>query len=387
MRFLFGWKKRPWFAVNRVLVLASSVGIAACGEPQAPLPDAPSLVRFPYEAFPIPIDNAPTLGRLELGRLLFFDPILSDSGKVACASCHHPDQAMSDGLPVSAALGDPAGGDLPRSSPTIFNVRFQHSQFWDGRATSLEDLAAQPIENARELASSVPKVLARLSQVPEYQQRFADSYDGLNESALRRALAAFTGSITANQAPVDRYLAGDASALSADAKAGFGLFFGKARCSRCHYLPLFSGTEGPSFTSTEFRITGVPERGAAPLRLTTDPGRAGVEGVSGPGLLHAFKAPTLRNIAYTAPYMHNGALTTLEEVVAFYVQCSAGKLPYAVPDLDFVLAQGPMQLSDAEQKQLVIFMKEGLTDLSQQPVPPSRVPSGLAVGGTLPPRR
>ena len=85
--------------------------------------------------------------------------------------------------------------------------------------------------------------------------------------------------------------------------------------------------------------------------------------------------------------MHNGALTTLEEVVAFYVQCSAGKLPYAVPDLDFVLAQGPMQLSDAEQRQLVIFMKEGLTDLSQQPVPPSRVPSGLAVGGTLPPRR
>lgn len=108
--------------------LASALLVPACGPPASTAPPAQSLVRFPYDAFPTPLDNQPSAERTELGRLLFFDPILSANKKVSCGSCHHPDHAMADGLPVGAALGDPAGGELPRSSPTIFNVRFQHFQ-------------------------------------------------------------------------------------------------------------------------------------------------------------------------------------------------------------------------------------------------------------------
>jgi cytochrome c peroxidase len=374
----------------RVGLLASLLVAVGCGSPASgpAAPIAQSLTRFPYDAFPIPLDNQPTPQRIELGRLLFFDPILSGNQRVSCGSCHHPDAAMGDGLPVGAALGDPAGGELPRSSPTIFNARFQHSQFWDGRAGSLEDLAAQPIANQRELASSVPQVLTRLQGVPEYVQRFSDAYGALDEHALRRAIAAFVREVTANDAPVDRYLAGDEAALSARARAGFGLFFGKARCSRCHYLPLFAGTEGPSFSTTEFRVTGVPERGSAPLRMTTDRGRAAVEGQSDPVFEHAFKAPTLRNIAQTAPYMHNGALKTLEEVVDFYNTVTSPSLRgYEVPGLDFVLALGPIDLSADEKGALVAFLREGLTDLSKMPQVPAAVPSGLVPVGTLPPKQ
>lgn len=371
----------------RVGLLASLLAASGCGSPPA-APVAQSLTRFPYEAFPIPLDNQPTPQRIELGRLLFFDPILSGSQRVSCGSCHHPDAAMGDALPVGAALGDPAGGSLPRSSPTIFNARFQHSQFWDGRASSLEDLAAQPIANPRELASSVPEVLARLQGVPEYVQRFRDSYGALDEHALRRAIAAFVREVTANDAPVDRYLAGDEAALSARARVGFGLFFGKARCSRCHYVPLFAGTEGPSFSTTEFRVTGVPERGSLPLRMTTDRGRAAVEEQPDPAFEHAFKAPTLRNIAQTAPYMHNGALQTLEEVVDFYNTITSSSLRgYEVPGLDFVLGLGPLDLSADEKGALVTFLREGLTDLSKMPAVPAAVPSGLVPVGTLPPKR
>jgi cytochrome c peroxidase len=368
--------------------IASALLLSACGPPPSSAPPAQSLVRFPYDAFPIPLDNQPTPERVELGRLLFFDPLLSGNQKTSCGSCHHPDHAMADGLPVGAALGDPAGGELPRSSPTIFNVRFQHFQFWDGRANSLEDLALQPVENQRELASSVPEVISRLQQVPEYVERFGKTYGPIDDHSLRRAIASFLREVTANEAPVDRYLAGDDTAMSQEARAGFSLFFGKARCSRCHYLPLFAGTEGPTFTATEFRVTGVPERGTTPLRMTADRGRAAIEKEPAPALEHAFKAPTLRNIAHTAPYMHNGAFSTLSQVVDFYDTITApGQRVYDVPEMDFVLALGPMNLSAAEKRALVTFLTEGLTDLSKMPQVPAAVPSGLPPVGILPPAR
>lgn len=348
--------------------------------PAAPM--GQSIVRFPYEAFPLPLDNQETPERVELGRLLFFDPLLSGSRRVACASCHVSALGTADGRALGAALGDPAGGDLPRASMVMYNVRFQHAQFWDGRAATLEELVSAPIENARELNSSVPAVLEALAGVPEYGRRFAAAYGALDERALRRAVAAFLRSITANEAPVDRYLAGDEGALSPGAAAGLGLFFGKARCSRCHYLPLFAGTEGPAFAVTEFRVTGVPardERGRPAARLDEDLGRG--EHDPDPDLRHAFKAPTLRNIARTAPYMHNGVFATLEEVVDFYDRGGGPGLGYEVPNLDFVLRPGPMRLSEAEKGQIVQFLREGLGDESRAPQAPAEVPSGLRPGG------
>lgn len=366
-----------------VLAAAFAIGPAlyACGQPAAP-PPGRNLYRIPYEAFPIPSDNLPSPERLELGRLLFFDPVLSANHKVACATCHQPQLALADGLPVGAALADPSGGDLPRGSPTIFNIRFQHSLFWDGRARSAEDLALQPIQNPKEMGNTLDGALAALSAVAEYRERFARAYGSLDASALQRAIGGFIASVTANDTPVDRYLAGDSAALSAEAIAGFNLYFGKARCSRCHYLPLFAGTEGPSFDQTEFRVTGVPERGVYPPRLTPDLGRAAVAGVAAaPGTLHAFKAPTLRNIAHTAPYMHNGALATLEQVVDFYDKGAGPGQGYAVPNLDPVMSQGPIGLSAPEKSALLLFLREGLTDLSSLPAAPDAVPSGLTVGG------
>ncbi len=364
------------------LGIAASVG---CGSVPAP-PLGQSLTRFPEDAFPHPADNQPTPARVELGRLLFFDPVLSANRKVACASCHLPERALADSRHVGAALAVPTGGVLPRSTPTVFNVRFQHSQFWDGRADSLEALALMPVENELEMGSSREKAVADVAAVPGYQTLFQDAYaSDVNESALRRAIASFLRSVTANQAPVDKYLAGDERALSSDATQGFNLFFGKARCSRCHYLPLFAGTEGPSFVVTEFRITGIPERGKE--QLTRDVGRAGVSGLpesEASELRHAFKAPTLRNIDKTAPYMHNGAFDTLEQVLDFYDRGPEAR-GYTVPNLDFVMQPGPLNLSVDEKRQLLVFLREGLTDLSSLPGVPSSVPSGLVPGGTPPP--
>ncbi len=373
---------------TRLALLASTLltlGSVGCGRSPAPLLGQ-SLTRFPEDAFPIPADNQPSPERIDLGRLLFFDPILSQNRRVACGSCHLPERALADGRHVGAALAQVAGGVLPRSTPTIFNVRFQHSQFWDGRADSLETLALMPVENALEMGSSREQAVRDVAAVPAYVSLFRAAYNSeVDEHALRRAIASFLRSVTANASPADRYLAGDEAALSPDATSGFNLFFGKARCSRCHYLPLFAGTEGPSFVATEFRITGVPERGQAVL--TRDPGRGGVTGLPDSEaieLRHAFKAPTLRNIDKTAPYMHNGAFDTLEQVIDFYDRGPEAR-GYTVPNLDVVMQPGPLSLSSDEKRQLVTFLREGLSDLSQVPALPTSVPSGLVPGGSPPP--
>lgn len=366
--------------MNRSLTLSHafllSLGglLSGCGNAPIP-PQGLSLVRIPEEVFADPANNVLHPERIELGRLLFFDPILSESGKVSCSSCHHPEKGMSDGLPVGRALADPRGGDLPRSSPSIFDVRYQFAQFWDGRAATLEDQALLPIENPREMGSSIPKALGRVAAIPEYQSRFAAAYGELTETSLARAIAAFGRSVIANDAPVDRYLKGDATALSKDAVAGFDVYFGKAHCSFCHYVPLFNGVEGPEFESTRFRVTGVPERGL--MQLTKDIGREEV--TRDPRHRHAFKTPTLRNVAHTAPYMHNGAFATLEQVIDFYDQGAGAGQVYSVENIDSRLRTGALHLTAQEKQQLVVFLTEGLTDLSKLPQVPSRVPSGLAI--------
>jgi len=364
---------------NRVIpaaFLLAPLGLLfGCGTPAAP-PLGLSLVRIPEQVFADPPDNVSTPERVELGRLLFFDPILSENGKIACASCHHPDKAMSDGLPVSAALADPKGGFLTRASPSIFDTRYQFAQFWDGRVATLENQALLPIENPREMGSTIPKAMARVSAVAEYRDRFAAAYGELTESSMQRAIAAFGRSLTANSAPVDRFLAGDSAALSSAATAGFNLYYGKARCSFCHYVPLFNGVEGPEFASSRFRVTGVPERGLN--ELTRDIGRQ--EFTLDPRDRHAFKTPTLRNVAETAPYMHNGAFDTLEQVIDFYNQGAGAGQAYTVDNIDSRLRSGPLGLTAEEKVQLLAFLREGLTDSSRRPQVPARVPSGLPVG-------
>lgn len=301
-----------------------------------------------------PIDNPTTEARAELGRLLFYDPVLSENNDVSCASCHHPDLGFSDGLPT--AIGPT--GNLARNTPTLWNVGYAEHLFWDGRLDSLEEQAGFPLTHPDEMGvRNTEALLAELAAIPAYGDGFADAFDGepLDISQVERALAAFQRTLISNNSPFDRYAAGDFNALTAQQRRGLGLFrSGATRCFECH--------SAPTFASDTFRIIGVP---------SDDPGRAAVvdDGVSG-----AFKVPTLRNIALTAPYMHNGSMATLEEVVEFYAD--GGGNAHGAENVD-IFVQG-FNLTEQEKADLVAFMV-ALTDESDTPDVPDSVPSGLPV--------
>ncbi len=303
-----------------------------------------------------PPDNPTTPAKVTLGRLLFFDPILSQGNDRACASCHHPDLGFSDGRPVAAGLTGP----LTRNTPTLWNVAFAGKLFWDGRLDSLEAQATFPITHPEEMGVGDPATLeAELRAIPEYVALFDAAFGGGEEAVTLtntvRALAAFQRTLLSQNSPFDRYAAGDVEALTPSQRRGLALFrSGATRCFECH--------AAPTFASDTFRVIGVPD---------DDPGRAGVVPDGQPG---AFKVPTLRNIALTAPYMHNGSLATLEEVVDFYAK--GGGRAFGNERVD-VFVNG-FELTAQERADLVAFLY-ALTDESNLPTIPTAVPSGLPV--------
>ncbi|TAK11674.1 MAG: hypothetical protein EPO32_11280 [Anaerolineae bacterium] len=325
-------------------------------------------------AFPAINDmgNSTTPEKIELGRLLFYDPILSAENDMACASCHHPDYGFADGL--SQALGRGAGGvgperaggvSLTRNTPSLWNVAYSSALFWDGRVDSLEYQAIVPINHADEMAvGNTEELVSELRAIPEYVTLFEAAF-GSGEAAISsenivRAIAAFERTLLSQDSPFDRYAAGDPDALTPPQRRGLTLFRSAAlRCFECH--------ETPTFASDTFRIVGVPDFPGLPH----DAGRAAVVASGDDG---AFKVPTLRNIALTAPYMHNGVFTTLEEVIAFY--SDGGGRAHGQENVDPFL-QG-FELTDQETQDLIAFMY-ALTDESQLPDTPETVPSGLPV--------
>jgi parallel beta-helix repeat protein len=301
---------------------------------------------------------------IELGRLLFFDPILSGDNQMSCATCHHPDLGFADGKTHPVGVG---GQELPRHTPTLWNVAWAKPLFWDGRAETLEDQAATPLTHPSEMASDPDTTVAELQDIPAYvalfQQAFPDAAEPVTFDNLRRALAAFERTLISNDSAFDRFAAGDVSALTESQKRGLNLFRSAAtRCFECHTPPLF--------TNNTFRALGVPEEEGV-----NDPGRPGVASDAPVG---SFRVPTLRNVALTAPYMHNGALATLEDVVDFYAK--GGGHQFGNDQVDRFL-QG-FDLSEQEQTDLVAFL-HALTDESQMPEIPDAVPSGLAVVARL----
>ena len=301
-----------------------------------------------------PADNPTTPAKVELGRLLFFDPVLSANNEIACATCHHPDNGFSDGRAQPLGLD---GTPLARNAPSLWNVTYAQALFWDGRENSLEAQADFPITHANEMGVADPaELVAELAAMPEYQRLFAAAFaDGLTYANVRRALAAFQRSLISQNSPFDRYAAGDFDALTAQQRRGLTLFrSGATRCFECH--------GAPTFASDTFRVVGLD---------SNDSGRAGV--VSG-GVNGAFKVPTLRNIALSAPYMHNGALATLEEVLDFYA--AGGGRAHGRQDVD-VFVQG-FAMNEQERADLVAFLM-ALTDESGLPEPVTAVPSGLPV--------
>lgn len=284
----------------------------------------------------IPSDNTLTAEKVELGRRLFFDPILSADGSMACVSCHQPAYGFADRQPVAIGVGGARG---TRNSPTLLNRTYGTSFFWDGRADSLESQALQPIENPLELASNIPDVLKRLRAHADYPSLFQQAYSShVTAENLARALASFQRVLLSGDSSVDRFLAAEASALNTSQKQGMWLFDSRGGCWKCH--------SGPNYTDESFHNTGV-SWGEEPLdlgrfRVTQDEEDRG-----------RFKTPPLRDVARTAPYMHDGSIKSLREVVQFY---NRGGGPN--PNLDHRIK--PLGLTEQEVGFLVDFL-EALT--------------------------
>jgi cytochrome c peroxidase len=297
---------------------------------------APPTVRVPLGLLPIawPSDNPYSADKAELGRLLFFDPRLSKDDSISCASCHSPEHAFTDGQPNSKGMGGQRGN---RSAPTTLNRAYSLAQFWDGRAASLEDQAKGPMANPIEMAHTHDGVVTKLNMIVGYRARFEKVFGSpeVNIDQVAQAIATFERTLLSGNSPYDRYKAGQKAALTPWQIRGLDVFVNKAKCDQCH--------EGINFTSNSYHNLGVGMD-----RPNPDPGRSEV--TKDPRDLGAFKTPTLRDIARTAPYMHDGSIKTLEEVVEFY---DKGGTPN--PNLDQKMK--PLKLTEQDKKDLVAFLK------------------------------
>lgn len=316
------------------IAVALFVGRVGAGQDETPQPP----LGLPPVFFPD--DNPYTPQKAELGRLLYFDNRLSTDGKVACASCHEPEKAFTDGMAVSIGIGGQKGG---RSAPTVINRAYSTLQFWDGRSASLEDQVKGPLANPIEMTTEKSEALAhqetvkRIRAIPGYVALFRKVFgtDQITIDHVAQAVATFERTVLSGNSPYDRYQAGDKNALTASQVRGQDIFFKKAACDSCHL--------GFNFTDGSYENVGIGMD-----RPNPDLGRFMVshkEEDKG-----AFKTPTLREIEHTAPYMHDGSLKTLEEVVEHYDKGGI-KNPYLNQRIK------PLKLTAQDKKDLVAFLK------------------------------
>ncbi|WP_020604644.1 cytochrome c peroxidase [Spirosoma spitsbergense] len=293
-----------------------------------------------------------TPDRVALGKKLFFNPVLSGDANRTCASCHQPERAFTDGEPTSLAIGT-NGSRIDRNAPTLLNAAFQAVQFADSRVVFLEDQASDVIRNRQEMHGSLPDAVKALQQNAQYKTLFVRSYkEGVTERTLKNAIASYIRSLTTLDSRVDQYFRGQLSALTAEEKRGFNLFMGKGKCATCHFFPLFNGTVPPAYQETESEVLGVPAT-ADGKQVDSDVGKFVL--TKREPHRHAFKTPTLRNVAKTAPYMHNGVYKTLEEVVDFYNKGGGNGLGFNLPNQ--TLPFDKLDLTQPEKSALVAFMK------------------------------
>jgi cytochrome c peroxidase len=286
--------------------------------------------------------------QVNLGRRLFFDPILSSDQTVSCATCHQPDHGMAS--PDAVAIGI-KGKTGRRNAPSLFNRGYGKSQFWDGRAASLEQQALQPISNPDEMGDDLERILRRLQENAEYRAEFAAAFapaegalepsstataTSVSAERLATALAAFQRCLVIADSPVDRFRAADVKELSMEARQGLWIFESRGRCWQCH--------SGDNFSDEQFHNTGVSFGSSA-----RDLGRADI--THDPQDRYRFKTPSLRGVAQTAPYMHDGSAKSLEDVVEFYNRGGSPEDPELSPLLQ------PLNLSVEERRYLVEFLR------------------------------
>lgn len=309
-------------------ILAAVVGCTNQGSQVQLPPDFPAL--------PVPKDNQLTPARVSLGKRLFYDAQLSRTSEVSCSSCHVPEHAFADPRPLSIGVDGHRG---QRNAPSLVNAAYGTSFFWDGGAPTLEQQAIGPMTNPLEMDMKLEEVVARVSADPSYVAQFQAAY-GMAPSTgtLTKALASFERTIVGGDSRYDRYQRGDRGALDDAEKRGMDIFFGeRGECFHCHV--------GFNLTNNEFRSDNLYDGSG-------DIGRAKVTEL--PSDVGKFKVPTLRNVAVTAPYMHDGSLATLDEVVEHY---SSGGINNATSD---PIIQ-PLELTAQEKSDLVSFLV-ALTD-------------------------
>lgn len=281
---------------------------------------------------PFPENNKYTRARAELGKTLFFDPRLSATGQISCASCHRPQFAWSDSAPTS--VGAP-GMPLKRRSPTILNMAWADSLFWDGRAATLEEQALGPIQADVEMNMPLEKAIQLISAIPGYKPLFDRAYpnEPIAGETVGKAIATFERTVVSGIAPFDEWVMGDDSAINESAKRGFDLFNTKALCGKCH--------SGWNFTDNSFHDLGfdTDDRGRGKLLPQIEAAQ------------FAFKTSTLRNIAQRAPYFHDGSVRSLEEVIVHYDKGPWRNRPSLAEEMR------KLDLTPREKRDLVEFMK------------------------------
>jgi len=337
-----------------------------------------------------PSNNPYSEEKKELGRLLFWDPVLSGAEDVACATCHHPDFGYGDGLDLSSGVDGvglgpnrSSGVQIRRNAPTIINTVFNginnegnlsHQDapmFWDNRESSLEGQALGPILSKEEMRGDsidvnaiMDTVIQRLNSIPEYKLRFASAFgdSSITQDRILQAIATFERGIVALNSPFDLYMRGDENALTTEQIEGLSMFI-DAGCADCH--------SGPMFSDFELHTIGVPDNISPP-----DSGASGV---------FNFRTPTLRNLSTTGPYMHNGLHTTLEEVMDFYEDAEDGDQE----DINSNLSPGDLDADirdldlDDDDFEVIITFLGALNDEDFDKTIPTSVPSGLPAGGNI----
>lgn len=305
--------------------------------------------------------------QIDLGRYLFFDPVLSANGKISCATCHNPDLGFSDGKTTSEGIYNTK---LKRSSPSLWNVAYLDKLFWDARASSLEEQMQGPLFSKEEMGSNPKQLVETLNNIENYNNLFAQAFpnrkenDSIQLKEIYTSLAAFESSLITLNSRYDQYAHGYANALNEREIEGLNIFRSfVARCAECHTPPLF--------TNQQIAVIGTPE----PDGLPFDPGAEIT--FNDKTRRGGFKVPSLRNIEKTAPYMHSGNFKTLRETVAFYTQGRG----HAVPDSENLYLHWHIwepNLTDNELDRLVDFLKT-LTDEAFKPKIPERLPSEIMV--------
>lgn len=343
-----------------------------------------------------PADNPPSPAKVKLGKLLFFDPILSGNQDVACATCHHPANDFAESLEISIGVNGHGFGrkrafktpnDIPftkRNSPTVINTAFNGidaqqqydpetaPMFWDLRVVSLEQQALEPIRSLEEMKGRhhqkediIETVVQRLQNIPAYQALFQEAFsepEPITSQNLAKAIAAFERSLLTNNSRFDQYMRGDQTAISISERDGFRQFI-ESGCGNCH--------NGPMFSDYQPHILGVPTSGKLPVPD---------QGIDSS---FAFRTPTLRNLRYTSPYMHNGSLRSLQQVLEFYEDISVGKMrnPHLQRDqLDPLVKFIEIRVKDMSS---ILSFLNTLNDNTFDKSVPESVPSGLPVGGEI----